>query len=77
MMLDRSAIFEGDDIVWQGPMATRGHSTHGTLPLREMGLPQARAASQIKETKGQVQKAELGSPQEAKDSPCLDQKGLP
>lgn len=45
-------------------MATTDHGTTRTMPLRGTGLPKAEA-TQIKESKGQVQKSESGSPQEA------------
>lgn len=70
-MLQGSTTFQGWLQSVAGPMATTGHDTNKTILLRGMGLPMA-GDSQIKESKGQVQKAELGGPQQAEDSQCSD-----
>lgn len=72
MMIQGSTTFQGWLQSMAGPMATTGHETNKTVPLRGMELPMAGATSQIKESKGQVQKAELGGPQQAEDSQCSD-----
>lgn len=71
-MMLQGSTFQGWLQSVAGPMATTGHDTNKTIPLRGMGLPMAGATSQIKASKGQVQKAELGGPQQAEDSQCSD-----